>query len=870
MTLFGNSSTESFPLFSVNALHRLIQHPDARYWVLWCALAVLSFALYINVSLDAGQGELLMPLDDSYIHFQYARQMINGEPYVYNPGDVATSGATSFLYPYVLSVGYAVGFRGLWLGLWAMIIGVTAFVGSMATIHYIVRHIDERIPRWFSAGFAVMFGVSGLMVWHYMSGMETGLVITLTFVTLYSFVRRSLRWFIVSATLLALMRPEGSIMAIIAVLLYGIRAYQQGHLMRRLMWLGLPTFAIVIQPTLNLLLTGSVSSTGNQAKSILSMIPGDRDVIIERILDNFVRTWAEFATGTGGEFLPLMIFPFALVGFIIMLLNRETRYTALLIAGWMIAVSGAIATLDTAFWHFKRYQVPLIALFFPLAAIGVWWFSLRISGSFSTRFLRRIRVGLTALFILVMLPTFSHFLRLYEVNVDNIAAQPYPMALWLAENTPEDAVIAVHDVGMMRYVGERYTIDMVGLTTASAADYWRNGPGAVAEFLHTHDPQPDYVAAYTTARGLNYLEATDIYGELLAEFSAQYDPADNVALGAEFQGIYRFEPVQRVDFPVQTAVWEQLSSRAVDGLPVLVDYVDVANLFSERDHDYHWQTTGNQAGFPTEVYQFSYDSCELPQTMQTESPCDVLDGGRRINTEERFTMSLRSSAGGAVLLTRLHPAFSGSFDVYVNDTYVARRTIPMIPGRWLDVATFIPPEIIDGSTGVHFRIAPDVNNGFYMPYMHQLLQLGSDELYRAWLEDSPRVTYQDGAISLMALSFEQTADALALELIWQTDGTAYGDYRFFVHVYDDVNNTPVAQWDGYTNETLTPANWLAGTLTDTVMVDLTGLSSGQYEIAIGFYDPQTFERLLPTAVTYDPERIDAIGERVFIGKITLP
>ena len=40
---------------------------------------------------------------------------------------------------------------------------------------------------------------------------------------------------------------------------------------------------------------------------------------------------------------------------------------------WLLAGTAAISTLDTAFWHFKRYQMPLIALFFPLAGWG-WAF----------------------------------------------------------------------------------------------------------------------------------------------------------------------------------------------------------------------------------------------------------------------------------------------------------------------------------------------------------------------------------------------------------------------------------------------------------------------------------------------------------------
>ena len=92
--------------------------------VRWLALLVL--LVYATMSANIGGGQVVMPLDDAYIHFQYAHQIAVGQPYVYNPGLPPTSGATSFLYPYLLALGDLLGFRGLNLGLWAMGIGAAA------------------------------------------------------------------------------------------------------------------------------------------------------------------------------------------------------------------------------------------------------------------------------------------------------------------------------------------------------------------------------------------------------------------------------------------------------------------------------------------------------------------------------------------------------------------------------------------------------------------------------------------------------------------------------------------------------------------------------------------------------------------------
>ena len=55
--------------------------------------------------------------------------------------------------------------------------------------------------------------------------------------------------------------------------------------------------------------------------------------------------------------------------------NGRVNCRRVVMLAWMVALTAAVATLDTAFWQFKRYQLPIMALFFPAAAWGsaaVW------------------------------------------------------------------------------------------------------------------------------------------------------------------------------------------------------------------------------------------------------------------------------------------------------------------------------------------------------------------------------------------------------------------------------------------------------------------------------------------------------------------
>ncbi len=847
-------------------------------WTLFCLVAGGVFVLYASVSRVGGQGEWLMPLDDVYIHFQYARQLALGHPYVYNPGQPATSGATSFLYPYILALGYVLGFHDLALGAWAMIVGTLALLASMVAVYRLSRAFDA--PYWLCVMGGLTLGVTGSLAWHFMSGMETGVMCALVLWTLVFFVEmdtaqegtiyRAPTRFIIFATLLALIRPEGSVMAVWASLLMAARLWRTVP-KRRLLILLIPILALGVQPAVNWLMTGSSVASGNQSKSLFGLVPYDTGVVIGRILENLVRMMQEFLSGVGenGAYLPFFIGPLALLAVIGMLITNKgvarqaptqshrwkNRLIALLVLGWWAIVALAASTLDTAFWHFKRYQIPIMVLFIPAA---VWGITILVGGGAryiaptqdengqrgrkqrGRNALRPYSIAWAVLYaIVILLPAlgiFSQFLTLYAYNVGYVASQPLPMARWLAANTPPAAVVAVHDTGMMRYMGGRTTLDIVGLTTPGAADYWRNGPGSVAEFLMTR--KPDYIASYGKGHGygLALLEQTSLYGPPLAFFKANIEPNTNVALAADTQGIYQpnYAAQARRSETLQTSV-----------LPYLmgfqrVDEVNVADIVSEKAHAYRWNSVRAGEGYPTDVLEATYLDCA--------GDCLLRDGGRRISGGESFTVTVTPNQD-VILVTRVNGMSRVEYNVYANDVFVGTRFVPRERGRWLDVPTLIPAALVTGST---LTITTKVNSseGDYLPYDHLIYQ----GMYTAPSVPStaPLVTFQDGAIQLVQMEQHVQGTTLTLDLTWYTPHGARGDDSLFVHVYplDDPNAAQVAQADVRPGHNALPAgNWLPGFVRDTITVNLGSVPDGRYRVAFGLYDPGTFARLMPTAGT---------------------
>lgn len=815
-----------------------VQRWRSLFVVIPISLALIVLVSFVVAPLLWGANKpLVLPLDDVYIHFQYARQIAEGQVYVYNPGLEPSSGATSLLYPYLLAIGYRLGFTDLALGWWAILIGTLALAGSSG----LIMRLGMRAGLTIRAGviLTATFAFTGVVGWHFMSGMESGLLVFFMLLTLHALIIKHYPTAVMGAVLMAITRPEGAIMAVIAVPVMGIVFWGSVSRWQRVTFIA-PLAALGIQPLVNLIFTGQAQAAGSSAKSILSMVPPEFDVIAGRVVANYVRLWWELLTGFSpreGLYLPVPLLVVALIGVIAIMVRDRRWWIGLMVTGWLVVGTAAVATLDPAFWHFKRYQVPFMALLFALAGWGLAWLyrHSRMAG-WGTQIVLLVSAVVSGALI---------FQPAYQLNISYLHQQQIPMAEWLRENTPSDAVVAVHDVGLMRYLGDRTTVDMVGLTTNGAADSWRNGPGALAEFMAAYEPQPQYVASYTDALGLSYLVNTGLYGETLAEFPVAISERYNVALAGAHQGVWRIDwsAIEQRDRPQQPYYRDWVQSLR------LTDTLNVANLDDERSHAYQWGNIERIPGFPTEVYEMDYVSCD--------AVCRVLDGGRRINGYEQFTLAAQPNSDG-LLLTRIHPAHMGSFDVYINGEYLSTRTIPAIPGQWLEIGTRIPAEWVTDPLNV--RIEPHTPGGHYMPYTHWLYQGAIN------VEAAQTVLADFGTFTLTDVATAIIDDQLRVELGWHLPEalTERADYRLFVHLYDDLNVPPVAQADRYPLDGATPiGNWLSGAPHDTIMVDLSAVEPESLMLVIGFYDPTTGDRLIATS-----DRLQALADgRLIVDEI---
>ena len=144
---------------------------DAARWAhVGLALAVVVLAsVCIRTVLAANGGEPSVPLDDAYIHFQFARSFAHLHPFVYTQNAEAVPGASSLLWPALLTPSFWVGLDGtgiIWVA-WAF-----GFAALALTAREGVLLSRGFLSPWVSLSVGAMILGFGGLVWAAASGME--------------------------------------------------------------------------------------------------------------------------------------------------------------------------------------------------------------------------------------------------------------------------------------------------------------------------------------------------------------------------------------------------------------------------------------------------------------------------------------------------------------------------------------------------------------------------------------------------------------------------------------------------------------------------------------------------------------------------
>ena len=428
--------------------------------------------------LAANGGVPAVPLDDSYIHFQFARSFAEGHPFVYSPGAAPVAGATSLLWPLLLALPQLLGAHGTALIPWAWGFGFLA-LGLLA---YETARAAERIvaPRlaWFSGVLVLAFSAN---TWFAASGME---VVPLGWL-LMRCARRAAEWhegererpweLLLLAFAAPAMRPEGALgSALIAsALLLREQGMKRGLGVLALSFVGVP-------PLVYLLFTGHATQTTTLVKwlpfnpyltfgGIVDVVLNNVRLFVSTLLDG--QLWSAAYIPEHSRFVALLALP-ALI-FAGQARSAWARAWILVALGLGILLP---TTYDSFLWNRLRYLWPFAAPWL-IGLVALADQLAELAALLQAR-LGLVRYALSAAIAAFLASKFPFALADLADSSHAISSQHVELGQWAKRELPVTARIGVNDTGAIAYFSDHSIFDVVGLTTAGEARYWSAGAGS--------------------------------------------------------------------------------------------------------------------------------------------------------------------------------------------------------------------------------------------------------------------------------------------------------------------------------------------------------------------------------------------------------
>lgn len=381
-----------------------------------------------------------MPLDDTWIHFTFARNLSQYGSFGLNPGEFS-GGATSPLWVLILALAYGLThqmfFSALALG------ALFTLLTALSVYHLVCDLTKNKNVSFFAAAFSL---VSGRFLWGGFSGMEVPLFAFLTVQAIYWHQRftdeRKISFFSSFLFGLAtLARPEGYLLfglAFVELLIRNFRFTKENGL-RLACFLAL--YGLLVAPNMlfSWMMTGRILCSSYYSKMSIFWSASPMVYLREYLKCTFLDN-------------PVLFF-FIFPGLVGLLKNR--RY---LLAFWLLVFPIVAAWKAPLVIHHMRYTMPFVPLYASVGCIGLF------------RLCQKRFFGAAGIvFFVLLFFTFEWSIR-FSRDVASIQHQQVPIARWLKQHVPEGVAVGTNDIGAISYLSGRKVVDLCGIADARILD----------------------------------------------------------------------------------------------------------------------------------------------------------------------------------------------------------------------------------------------------------------------------------------------------------------------------------------------------------------------------------------------------------------
>jgi hypothetical protein len=397
------------------------------------------------------------PLDDSWIHQTYARNLVEYGGWFFIPG-VSSAGSTSPLWTLFLTPGHI--FQTDFFYYWTFFLSGLLFIGSSIVFQRLFENMIGKTTKYPWAG--LLFLLEWHLVWSANSGMETILFIFIILSVFYFLLSRVdknlwLIWLLLGVVIFV--RPDGITLLGPYIFVFLINFSRRNNLPVMNLSLGFVVMSIfvILYALFNLRLSGDVLPNTFFAKQAEYQI-----LYSKPLLQRFFEMFMVSLTGSGILLLPGFIY-------YLYLSVKDRKWEILSVYIWFFGYLLIYAVRLPATYQHGRYVIPTIPIFFVLSGIGIYQF---FQGSMVKRNLIEFGYKISILAVLVIF--FFLGAKAYAEDVAIIQSEMVETARWVNENLPPDAIIAAHDIGAMGFFADRQIIDLAGLISPEVIPFIRD------------------------------------------------------------------------------------------------------------------------------------------------------------------------------------------------------------------------------------------------------------------------------------------------------------------------------------------------------------------------------------------------------------